>query len=57
MAKSIFAGKHFCRQKLFCHPSFSSFSMEKRFFPPTGKNLPTLVIAYNILERQEPKDH
>jgi len=35
--------KLFLPAKTFCHPSF--FSTKKTFFfPPTGKNLPTLTI-------------
>jgi len=50
-AKTIFAGKsysksYFCRQKLFlpAKPIFATlvFTVEKMFFPPSGKNLPTL---------------
>jgi len=39
--KPIFAGKtYFCRQKLFLPARF--FHGKFRFFPPSGKNLPTL---------------
>jgi len=42
VAKTIF-----CRHKLFLPQQF--FTWQKRFFPPTGKNLPTLLWAKRMV--------
>ena len=48
---TILARTYFCRQKLFLAVRFLPW--KNRFFPPTGKNLPTLlsnkVFAINLI--------
>jgi len=39
---TILAKTYFCRQKLFLPVPFLAW--KNRFFPPSGKNLPTLVL-------------